>query len=123
MRTVFASNDVVLDRAISRAKRRLIPFMLLMYLLSYLDRANIGYAKQAFQAVWGLVEAPAAGSRGQRQPSATFVSLACVQVPISRYARASRRRGLAGVDRGFTRRVISGPRQNVTNAQEPGAGM
>src|SRR4051812_4970988 len=47
----------VLERAISRAKRRLIPFMLLMYLLSYLDRANIGYAKQAYQAATGVSEA------------------------------------------------------------------
>src|SRR3954451_7725723 len=46
-----------LDRAISRAKRRLIPFLLLMYVLSYLDRANIGYAKQAYQTATGISDA------------------------------------------------------------------
>ena len=49
-----APNPEILDRAIRRAKWRLIPFMLLMYLLSYLDRANIGYAKQAYQAATGV---------------------------------------------------------------------
>lgn len=44
----------VLDLAIRRAKWRLIPFLLLMYLLCYLDRANIAYAKQAYQAATGI---------------------------------------------------------------------
>src|SRR5438105_4513701 len=48
--------DEVLDRAIRRAKWRLLTFMLLMYLLSYLDRANIGYAKQAFQSATGVTD-------------------------------------------------------------------
>src|SRR5262245_54766804 len=43
--------------AIRRAKYRLIPFMLLMYVLSYLDRANIGYAKQAYQTATGVTDA------------------------------------------------------------------
>ena len=44
------------DRAIPRVKRRLVPFLLLMYVLSFLDRANIGFAKQAFQASTGISE-------------------------------------------------------------------
>jgi sugar phosphate permease len=72
----FASNDVVLDRAISRAKRRLIPFMLLMYLLSYLDRANIGYAKQAFQAATGVSDAAFAFGAG-----AFFLTYALFEIP------------------------------------------
>ena len=29
---------------------RLLPFLLLMYIMAFLDRANVGFAKQAFQA-------------------------------------------------------------------------
>ena len=44
------------DRAIARARRRLVPFLLLMYIVSFLDRANIGFAKQALQASVGISE-------------------------------------------------------------------
>jgi sugar phosphate permease len=50
--------------AIRRAKYRLIPFMLLMYVLSYLDRANIGYAKQAYQTATGVTDAAFAFGAG-----------------------------------------------------------
>lgn len=40
----------MLDQAITRARRRLLPFLLLMYVLAFLDRANIGFAKESFQA-------------------------------------------------------------------------
>jgi len=43
------SPSPLLDRAIGRARLRLVPFLLLMYILAFLDRANIGFAKQAFQ--------------------------------------------------------------------------
>jgi sugar phosphate permease len=66
----------VLERAISRAKRRLIPFMLLMYLLSYLDRANIGYAKQAYQAATGVSEAAFALGAG-----IFFLTYALFEIP------------------------------------------
>lgn len=51
------ANDAVLDRAVSKATWRLVPMLILMYMLSYLDRANIGFAKQAFQASTGVSEA------------------------------------------------------------------
>src|SRR6476469_7075429 len=57
-------DPALLDRAIGRAKHRLIPFMLLMYILSYLDRANIGYAKQAYQAATGVTDAAFAFGAG-----------------------------------------------------------
>jgi sugar phosphate permease len=43
-----------LDRAVARARRRLVPFLLLMYVLAFLDRTNIGFAKDAFQASAGI---------------------------------------------------------------------
>ena len=35
----------------------LLPWLLLMYMLAYLDRANLGFAKNAFQASTGISEA------------------------------------------------------------------
>jgi len=42
------------DAAIARARRRLVPFLLLMYVVSFLDRANIGFAKDALQTYVGI---------------------------------------------------------------------
>ena len=33
-----------LDRAIVAARRRLIPFLFLLYIVAYLDRINVGFA-------------------------------------------------------------------------------
>ena len=38
------------QKTISRISRRLLPCLLLMYILAFLDRANLGFAKNAFQA-------------------------------------------------------------------------
>jgi sugar phosphate permease len=65
-----------LDRAIALARRRLIPFLLLMYILAFLDRANIGFAKQAFQASTGVSERAYALAAGL-----FFLSYAALEVP------------------------------------------
>ena len=70
------STPETLARAISRAQRRLIPFMLLMYLLCYLDRANIGYAKQAYQAATGVSDAAFAFGAG-----IFFITYALFEIP------------------------------------------
>ena len=44
-------------RACDKALVRLLPWLLLMYVLAYLDRANLGFAKNAFQASTGISEA------------------------------------------------------------------
>lgn len=59
-----ALGNATLDRAISRAKWRILPFLILMYMLAYLDRVNIGFAKQAFQATTGVTEAAFAFGAG-----------------------------------------------------------
>ena len=46
----------LLDRSIARAVRRLAPYLMLMYVVSFLDRANVGFAKQALQASVGISE-------------------------------------------------------------------
>ena len=64
------------DRAISGARRRLIPFLLLMYVISFLDRANIGFAKQAMQASAGISEHEFAMAAGL-----FFISYALFELP------------------------------------------
>src|SRR5262245_23141629 len=70
------SHSEVLERAIGRTKRRLIPFMLLMYLLCYLDRTNIGFAKQAYQIATGVSDAAFAFGAG-----AFFLTYALFEIP------------------------------------------
>ena len=45
-----------LHSAIRRATRRLAPWLMMMYVVSFLDRANIGFAKQALAASKGITE-------------------------------------------------------------------
>src|ERR1700722_10066402 len=39
-----------------RVRRRLAPYMMLLYVVSFLDRANISFAKQALQSSVGISE-------------------------------------------------------------------
>jgi MFS transporter, ACS family, inner membrane transport protein len=51
--------DVLHDatsRALRRAMHRLVPFLMLMYVVSFLDRANVSFAKQALAASAGISE-------------------------------------------------------------------
>jgi MFS family permease len=43
-----------LDQIVKKTGWRLIPFMLALYILAFLDRSNIGFAKQAYQLDTGL---------------------------------------------------------------------
>lgn len=43
-----------LKGAIATARRRIAPFFLLMFVLAFLDRVNVGFAKEAFQADTGI---------------------------------------------------------------------
>jgi MFS family permease len=65
-----------LDSAFRLTRSRLVPFLLLMYILSFLDRANIGFAKQAFQASSGISDAAYALGAGL-----FFVTYALLEVP------------------------------------------
>ena len=51
----------VIDRqsehaAIARARGRLVPYLMLLYVVSFLDRANVSFAKQALQSSAGINE-------------------------------------------------------------------
>jgi MFS family permease len=65
-----------LDRSIARARRRLLPFLLFMYVVSFLDRVNIGFAKLALQKSTGISETAYALGAGL-----FFVSYALLEVP------------------------------------------
>lgn len=55
---------------------RLLPFLLLMYIMAFLDRANVGFAKVAFQADTGISDAAFAFGAG-----VFFVGYALFEVP------------------------------------------
>lgn len=51
-----ASGRSSLDRAVSCALWRLAPYLMLMYVVSFLDRSNVSFAKQALAASVGISE-------------------------------------------------------------------
>jgi MFS family permease len=48
--------DTTRNKAISRVRNRLAPYLMLLYVVSFLDRANISFAKQALQSSVGISE-------------------------------------------------------------------
>ena len=69
-------SESLLDRATGRARRRLVPFLLLMYVVAFLDRANIGFAKQALHASAGISDATYAMGAGL-----FFLTYALFEIP------------------------------------------
>ncbi|HEV2326473.1 MAG TPA: MFS transporter [Terracidiphilus sp.] len=65
-----------LDRAIARARGRLVPFLLLMYVLGFLNRTNIGFAKDALRASAHISNAAYALGAGL-----FFLSYAAFEIP------------------------------------------
>ncbi|CAB3656535.1 MFS transporter [Paraburkholderia sp. SIMBA_055] len=65
-----------LEAITSKVMRRLLPFLLLMYVLAFLDRANIGFAQKALQHDTGLSNAAFAFGAG-----VFFVGYALFEVP------------------------------------------
>jgi MFS transporter, ACS family, tartrate transporter len=58
----MSAADAVGRRALARARRVLIPFLFLLYVVSYLDRVNVGFAALQMNAALGL--SPAAYGLG-----------------------------------------------------------
>lgn len=50
----MTSTSTRLDAIVAKTRWRLIPFMLALYILAFLDRSNIGFAKQSYQLDTGL---------------------------------------------------------------------
>jgi MFS family permease len=68
--------DETLAPIVRRVTIRLIPILLLMYVLAFLDRSNIGFAKEQFQADTGLSDAAYALGAG-----IFFLGYAVFEVP------------------------------------------
>lgn len=64
------------NSAMNKAQKRIIPFILLMYVIAFLDRTNIGFAKQAFQVSTGISDAAYALGAG-----IFFLGYAIFEVP------------------------------------------
>jgi MFS family permease len=83
----------LLDAIVSKLHLRLMPTLLMMYVLAFLDRANIGYAKAAFQADAGIGNAAFAFGAG-----IFFVGYAFLEVPSNLILhRVGARRWLARI--------------------------
>lgn len=67
---------LALTRAISKSRLRLLPFLILMYILAFIDRSNVGFAKAALQADTGLGDAAFAFGA-----SIFFIGYAFFEVP------------------------------------------
>ncbi|MDQ2782938.1 MFS transporter [Lapillicoccus sp.] len=64
------------ELATKKVFRRLIPFLLLMYVIAFLDRSNVSFAQQEFQADFGISAASYAFGAGL-----FFVGYAIFEVP------------------------------------------
>ncbi|MFH0825013.1 MAG: MFS transporter, partial [Pseudomonadota bacterium] len=60
----MAINSAIEDKAYSKVDRRLIPFLILCYVLAYLDRVNVGFAKLQMLDSLSLSEAAFATGAG-----------------------------------------------------------
>ena len=67
-----------IEQVVNKTRLRLIPFMLMLYILAFLDRANIGFAKQAYQIDTGLSDGAFAMGAG-----IFFVFYAVLGVPAN----------------------------------------
>jgi MFS family permease len=72
----MADLSELLNRSIARARRRLLPFLLLMYVVSVLDRTNVAFAKQDLQSSRGVSEAAYALGAGL-----FFLTYALFEIP------------------------------------------
>ncbi len=55
--TASSATDEVAERARRRITRRLMPYLLVLYLIAYIDRTNVGIAKLQMQVELGFTEA------------------------------------------------------------------
>src|SRR5215472_902349 len=55
--TTVASAEVVAERAMKKIRWRILPLVFLIYVIAFLDRANVAYAKLTMSADLGFSEA------------------------------------------------------------------
>src|SRR5690606_15024807 len=71
-----------MTRIVKKVTWRLLPILLLMYILAFLDRSNLGFAKDAFQADTGISDAAYALGAGL-----FFIGYAVFEVPSNMIMR------------------------------------
>lgn len=76
MSTQSLPKDTALAAVVRKVTARLIPILLLMYILAFLDRANLGFAKAAWQVDTGISDAAYALGAG-----IFFLGYALFEVP------------------------------------------
>src|SRR4051812_18123544 len=74
--TILPGTRAPSPATIAKVMARLVPFLLLMYVLSFLDRANVGFAKAAYQADTGISNAAFAFGA-----SIFFIGYALFEIP------------------------------------------
>ncbi len=74
--TAHTAVEGALARAVTKSRARLLPFLVLMYILAFIDRANVGFAKAALLTDTGLGDAAFAFGA-----SIFFIGYACFEVP------------------------------------------
>jgi len=74
--TIHGDLPPAAQRAVKKATARLLPFLALMLILAFLDRANIGFAKTVYQADTGISDAAYAFGAG-----IFFIGYALFEVP------------------------------------------
>ncbi len=70
------ADPLLLQKTLAKISRRLLPFLLLMYIMAFLDRSNLGFAKNAFQLDTGLSDAVYAFGAG-----VFFIGYAIFEIP------------------------------------------
>ena len=76
MATLPDGDSTTLDAAVRKARWRLLPFLVLMYVLAFVDRSNVGFAKSFLQADTGIGDAAFAFGAG-----VFFMGYALFEVP------------------------------------------
>ena len=72
------STSTALAEAIKIGRAKLLPFLILMYILAFIDRSNIGFAKAVYQADIGISDVSFASGA-----SLFFIGYAFFEVPMS----------------------------------------
>ncbi|QWA13140.1 MFS transporter [Sodalis ligni] len=57
MKTITVFDNPVLNSAVTKAWKRLVPLMFSLYFIAFIDRVNVGFAKEAMQTDIGLSNA------------------------------------------------------------------
>ena len=74
--TTTARRHELSEAATKKVFRRLVPFLLLMYVIAFLDRSNVAFAQEEFEASLGISAAAYAFGAGL-----FFVGYAVFEVP------------------------------------------